>query len=129
MAAGAVALALTGIEDAVGGVIDHGLQIFSQEDGWEYKSGMIVQHTAFLQGGTAAVPTNVLIADKVVDYENEKAYSLTVTQARLVSDQGIGTPPPDPLYITFPAANIQGSPVTLEPGQILRFTSIECTIV
>ena len=126
MAAGAVALGLTGVVDVVATSRDHAMQM-NIDGTWTMPfASQIFNHNDYKQGGTASVPTNVMILDKIVDYENTTGSNQEVTQARIVSSIDVSAVSSD---ILFPAANIQGSPVTLEPGQILRFTSIECTIV
>lgn len=64
---------------------------------------------------------NYVDADISADYTNDSGNNQEATRARVsLGDQG-------PVEIIFPEADISGSPITLEPGQILRFTQIRCT--
>ena len=64
---------------------------------------------------------NYVDADISADYTNDSGSNQEVTKARVwLGDQ-------EPSEIIFPEADISGSPITLEPGQILRFTQIRCT--
>lgn len=65
---------------------------------------------------------NTLSIDENVDYINTGSEA-SATQARVnVVGGGIVT------GLLFPANTLTGGAVTLETGQILRFTSIECDI-